>query len=494
MPYRRKLSALQTLFSQGPLQPGGFFRNVLALTTGTALSQAIMLAALPLLTRLYTPSDFGVLAQFTVLSTILSTVACLGYEPAIVLPKRDRTALSLWVLCLVTGVLVSGLCWLVLALWPHEIASLMGNPELETWLNLIPLTLFIWAITVAATQWCTRQRQFAAVSTGMVWNRLTTVGSQSLLGIIPSVTGVAGLLAGFIVGSVYGLGVLLHKSRKNLRSADWQQLRLKRILMLAWYYRDFPGFGLASNLIGAVVRALPVFSLGYFFTPAAVGFFALANQLVAGPVQLVTNSIVDVFFERANRAKTEGTLPQLTASVYGTLISVLLTPLTLLSIAAPEITVLVLGEEWVQTGIFIRWMAIWFFFLSSITPMFRIFLVLNRQNELAAVNVISLIVGVITLYLGGTYGDATQTIILFCIGSALVRTGEALRVMYISDNSMRLVAELPFREVMKSAPLILPLLIVRFVTNDEYIISGLFLLLLGIFGLTRLKSIVRPAA
>ena len=493
MPYRKKLSALQTQIAEGPLRPGGFLRNVLTLTTGTTLSQAIMLAALPILTRLYTPSDIGLLAAFTVLSTIISTLACLGYEPAIVLPKREETALSLWLLCLLLGAAVTGVSWVVLATWPHEIASIMGNQELENFLGLVPLTIFIWAITVATTQWCTRHRQFSIVSMNMVANRTTTVTTQVLFGAAGVTTGPMGLLLGFIGGSFAGLGMLLNRSRKILMFRAWHRLRLKRILWLFYYYREYAGYGLASNLMGAIVRALPVFSLGYFFTPAAVGYFALANQLVAGPVQLVTNSIVDVFYERAKRAKEEGNLAELTARIYGTLIALLMTPLALLSIAAPELISLLLGADWIETGIYIRWMAIWFFFLSGITPLFRIFLILGRQNELAIVNVASLLVSIATLLLGGLYGNATQTIILFCIGSTFVRTGEALRVMFISGNSIKLVAQLPAREFIKSAPLILPMLLTSFISTNQVLVATVFFLLIGVFAATRLKSIISAA-
>lgn len=245
--------------------------------------------------------------------------------------------------------------------------------------------------------------------------------------------------------------------------------------------------------MSSVIRALPVFSLGFFFNPAAVGYFALANQLVAAPVQLVTNSIIDVYFERAKRANIDGDLAEVTVCIYGTLLSFLLTPLALLSITAPEITSLLLGDEWTQTGVYIRWLAIWFFFLSTIAPLFRIFLVLNRQKELAAINFISLVVSAGTLLMGGLYGNATEIIIWFCIGSVLVRTGEALRVMHITGNRMRLVAELPIKELRKSVPLILPMLLAHFITDNTLIISGLFLLLLGIFGATRLKSIIQAA-
>jgi len=41
---------------------GEFSKNVLTLMTGTTIAQAIPVAISPILTRLYTPEDFGVVA------------------------------------------------------------------------------------------------------------------------------------------------------------------------------------------------------------------------------------------------------------------------------------------------------------------------------------------------------------------------------------------------------------------------------------------------
>jgi len=262
MPTRRISSAVLSLFSQDWVQSGGFLRNVLALTTGTALSQAIMLLALPLLTRLYTPEDFGALAEFTVVSTTLCTLACMGYEPAIVLPRRESSAISLWVLCVINGLVISGICWLILAIWLDDIALILGDTAHPEWLNLIPLTLIIWAITVATTQWCTRHRHFANVSNGMVANRLATVSSQAIIGAVPGLSGPAGLIGGYIFGSMVGLGTLLRHIKKTSAHRAWKGVRLSRIAKLMAYYRHFPGFGLASNLMGAIVRGLPISALG----------------------------------------------------------------------------------------------------------------------------------------------------------------------------------------------------------------------------------------
>ena len=47
-----------------------FTRNVLTLMTGTTIAQAIPIAINPILTRLYTPEDFGVFALFIAITSI----------------------------------------------------------------------------------------------------------------------------------------------------------------------------------------------------------------------------------------------------------------------------------------------------------------------------------------------------------------------------------------------------------------------------------------
>jgi len=51
-----------------------FSKNVLTLMTGTTIAQAIPIAITPILTRLYTPEDFGVFALFIVIIFILKVL------------------------------------------------------------------------------------------------------------------------------------------------------------------------------------------------------------------------------------------------------------------------------------------------------------------------------------------------------------------------------------------------------------------------------------
>ena len=71
-----------------------FSQNVLTLMTGTTLAQAIPIIISPILTRIYTPEDFGLLALFLSITNIIGSVANGRYELAIMLPKKNDNAIN----------------------------------------------------------------------------------------------------------------------------------------------------------------------------------------------------------------------------------------------------------------------------------------------------------------------------------------------------------------------------------------------------------------
>ena len=73
-----------------------FARNILTLMTGTAIAQAIPIAISPILTRLYSPEDFGVFALYMGVVSIGGILATGRYEMSVMLPKKDSDAMKIY--------------------------------------------------------------------------------------------------------------------------------------------------------------------------------------------------------------------------------------------------------------------------------------------------------------------------------------------------------------------------------------------------------------
>ena len=88
----------------------GLTRSILTLFTGTALAQGLLVAASPLLTRLYTPEHFGTLGLFLALSSFLAAIIAWRYHLAILLPEGDDEAINLAILSFLLAIGTTGLC------------------------------------------------------------------------------------------------------------------------------------------------------------------------------------------------------------------------------------------------------------------------------------------------------------------------------------------------------------------------------------------------
>jgi O-antigen/teichoic acid export membrane protein len=473
----------------GAIQSGSFSRNLLTASTGTVLAQVIAFAAMPLLTRLYTPAAFGLFATFIVICTVLAHVSCLGYQNAIVLPKRDEAALSLWVGCIALGVGIGALVAMAIHFAGEEIARLLGNPELSKWLWLVPLLLPVLAGIDATANWCTRKKRFGNISASAVANKLVTVGGQAGLGSVGGLFASPGLMFGQMLGWSASLLAMLYGSFSGVKLASWKQVSFSRIWRLMLIYRQFPGYGLLSSVFASIARSMPVLCLGYFFSSGVVGYFALANQLATGPVQIVTSSIFTVFYERANRAKHAGNLSDVTSRLYKKLTILFFTPACLIGLAAPYMTALFLGDDWQQTGVFLRWMAVWIYFFSSVTPLQRIFHVLSRQRELAIANFVSFSAGGAALLAGGLIGKATLAVALFSLTTSLVYLGQVARILAVSGCNLSIIGVVHTEELIKALPFIAIMGGAMLLWPDKITISIVCVFLLGAFAVIRLRGI-----
>ncbi|MDB5729858.1 MAG: hypothetical protein JWQ00_3063, partial [Noviherbaspirillum sp.] len=61
----------------------GFLRNTLVNAAGIAGGQLIVLLAMPVLARKYSPAEFGVYASLVAVSSVTATAACMRFDVAL---------------------------------------------------------------------------------------------------------------------------------------------------------------------------------------------------------------------------------------------------------------------------------------------------------------------------------------------------------------------------------------------------------------------------
>ena len=220
-----------------------FVRNVTVVMTGTGVAQMIGFALSPLISRLFTPSDFGVLGSFGAISGVIAAGATLEYTQAIMLPKQDDDAINIFLVACACTVAAGALCLLACLMAPAAVHGLMQTSGFWM-LALLVITTVVSGINQACQAWCVRVKAFAHTSVSQVVRSLASNGAQVGFGSLGA--GASGLILSTVIANVMAsvnlMGVVLPALRAHQHSIRWS-----RMAQLAKEYRDFPGTQPAST-------------------------------------------------------------------------------------------------------------------------------------------------------------------------------------------------------------------------------------------------------
>ena len=189
-----------------------FVRNVLTLMTGTTIAQAIPIAISPILTRIYTPDDFGIFALYMSIAGIISVIATGRYELAIMLPKDDKDAINIGVLSIIIAFFISLIVFLIVLIFNQEITNLLNNPKISNWLYFIPLSILLTGIFQSYNYWTNRKKGYKKLSITNITQTSTTAGSNIAMGFAKF--GSSGLIIGTLIGQAAASTLLCYLNYK----------------------------------------------------------------------------------------------------------------------------------------------------------------------------------------------------------------------------------------------------------------------------------------
>ncbi|MCL2590288.1 MAG: oligosaccharide flippase family protein [Betaproteobacteria bacterium] len=359
------------------LPQNSFVRKVGVLAGGTTAAQAIAVLALPLLTRVYAPSDFGVLAIYTAIVSIVATIACLRLEIAIPLPEKDQDAANLLMLALLSAAAFGVMALLLAMTMPGAIAKLVGAPALEPYLWLVPFGIWTMASYTAIQYWATRKHQFSAIARSRLTQVVGGTGTQLLCGV--GSVGPIGLLFGQMINNSAGIWNLARLAWGNDRCALKAVNRhdLKRQFTI---HNRFPKYSTLESLANVAGHQVPILLIAAHAGSKESGFLILAMQIISAPMGLLGASIAQVFLAHASEHLKRGDLPQFTAHNVAGLAKVGILPLVLVGMVAPTLFPLVFGADWGRAGELLAWMTPWYIMQFITSPVSMVLHVKNQQK------------------------------------------------------------------------------------------------------------------
>jgi len=374
----------------------GFVRSVSVLVGGTALAHGITALSLPLVTRLYTPSDFSVLAVFTGLFAILSVAACLRFDVAIPIPEDDGDAANVLGLALISSAVVSAAVAFGVLIAPDILAGWLNQPALQRYLWLLPPAVMLAGSYSALQFWFVRRKAFGSIARTRIAQSCAGAGTQigfGLLGWAP-----LGLVLGQALNSgagAIGLGYRLAATESGrLGTISWARMRA----MFSAYDR-FPKLSTFEALSNSAGMQLPIIMVAALAAGPEAGYLVLAAYVMQAPMGLLGTAISQVYFSRAPDEHRAGRLGAFTARVFGGLMKGGVGPLVFAGIVAPTVFGIIFGQDWARAGVLVSWMTPWFVMQFLSVPVSSALLVTDNQKAALALQVSGLILRVAAVYL-----------------------------------------------------------------------------------------------
>jgi O-antigen/teichoic acid export membrane protein len=399
------------------LSKSRFFKNVLIVITGTGLAQLIGLACAPILTRVYDPTDFGLLACFLSIVSVIGAGVTLQYSQALMLPKSDHVAAGLFLSSLGSVVIitltVALFCFLFPGFWP----MVFRTPQLGALIYLIPVAVLISGVNQTLIAWCLRAKAFRFSAMAQAASAATKGGVQSMGGMAGY--GIGGLIGGALVGDALA-NFLLWRSIVRQNTGTIRAALGRKVVSIAGEYRDFAFYSTPQNVLNAVSHGAPVILLARFYGIAVGGYYALAIRMLDAPVRLLLGSLRQVLFQKLCETNSRGTdLAPIFTKCTRSLFVAVIAPAVIGFVFAPDVFAFIFGRQWHVAGEYARWLLVWLVPSFCNLPAALTLRVIRRQRMLLFYDLALLAGRVSTLVLGKIcFATPLATVIGFsCVGA-----------------------------------------------------------------------------
>ena len=364
-------------FKEKFLMLSEFSKNVITLMTGTILAQALPIAISPILTRLYSPDDFGVFALFMSLTSIFGIIITARYELSIMLPKSSSDAANLVVLSLSIAFLLSIILLIVVCVFNDQIVRILGNTDLKNWLYFVPLSILLTGVYQSLNYWSNRNKKYKRLATAKVIQSSMKGGANIGFGFIN--IGAIGLVFGSIIGKLFSTLFLFFLVKKN-NNNFFEDVSMNRMKQLAKKYDKFAKYDLPASISYSLYSNMAVVFFNKFFESAISGFYFFANRLLKVPFSFFISAFSDVFYQKLSKTIDLNIISKEVNNYSIKLLKFTIIPFLLIVYSSYFYAGFVFGDAWSDLWKYMYIFSLPIYIALILSPYGHVLKVVNRQE------------------------------------------------------------------------------------------------------------------
>ena len=406
-----------------------FIKRASQLFTGNLFAQLLIIGSAPILTRLFTPEELGILGLFMAITFVISTLTTMRYESALVVEKSYVGKLAIVTLCIIL-LLLSTLVYLLIVFFLYFLNITFGTLNLlGDYLLLIPFGIFCIGFYRLLTFLAIRAQELKKIGTTRFQQGFFMVASQFIFGLANSGYG------GLILGQLIGLSAGIHKL---LDLISFQKIfkiikhKKSHIFLIASRYKRFFKFSLPGDLLNIGSIQLPIIILTSLFSPVISGFYVLAERVFRSPIAMMSDTVSKSILSVASEANRRGKLYKFSILFMEPLIKISLLAFVIFSYLAPEIFSIIFGNDWREAGVYASKMTPLFWSIFVFVPAIGLMTIMQLQKLELFFQSSLLIFSLSGIIVGYVLNDVRLSISLFSIAGFCIYSFFGLWTLFIA--------------------------------------------------------------
>lgn len=374
-----------------------FISGVIILFTGTAFAQLLNIILSPIVTRLYTPEEFGIVAIFSVFLVVLG-ISTLKFEVAIPITNTNRQAINLIIVSAIVSIFLNAIVLFIIIIFRTKINEMFGFDDNPNIVFLIPLGALLISFFNITRQWTIKQSEYSILSRATVTQSIGGNVTKIIFGLASF--GTMGLIISRIVSGSLGI-LTLSKSLISNYKTSFSSLSLNEITQIIIRYKKFAIYMTPNSLLIIVIAQIPVLIMGILYGPEITGYYSLAQTIIMLPLAIIGDSIGNVFYSESSKIvkQNPNEVIKLSYKLVFWLFFISLIPGLILYLYGPLLFTVVFGEAWYLAGVYSQVLILVLITRMTLHPLNKIFELIEKQKDKLYLNIIQVILlGKIFIY------------------------------------------------------------------------------------------------
>ncbi len=396
-----------------------FVRKSFILTLGTVIAQTIPLLFYPILTRLFLPKEFGLLAILVSITAIINVISTGKYETAILIAKDKKDAVNLIGVSLFLSFMFSILAIILFLFFSNILIDILHQPRLASWIFLCPLLSFLISIYQCYNEWVVRENKFSNLAVNKIINSSSITFSNLFYGVVRLSQGglILGELTGRFLSAISCVYSAIRVDFYTFKSISW-----KRMLFLSRINSSCPKYVLPGQLLNTIAGQVSILLIAFFFTEREVGLYSMTGMILYVPVSLISLTVRDVFRQKANEEfKAKGNCKSIYLKTFKIVFILSFIVFLILFLILPMSISFFLGDKWREVGVYAQILCPTMMISFVAECFWGMFFIANKMKSVLLLQAQFLIFTISAIVIGHLlFHDIKYTLICYTIGRSIV--------------------------------------------------------------------------